>query len=100
MTYLIKYFNQRHCLFNLTTLKVRQTLIWTNTFAFYSTGPILEECDLFYHQLQTVYYVDKCLQKNVLKMFKVRWHGVYLAVVRWRQKDEKIQGHLQLPRRG
>lgn len=31
-------------------------------------------------------------------MFKVRWHGVCLVVVRWRQKDEEIQGHLQLPR--
>lgn len=52
MKYLIKYFNQRHRLFNLTTLKARQTLIGTNTFAIYSTGPILEECDLSYHQLQ------------------------------------------------
>lgn len=43
MEYLIKYFSQRHCLLNLTTLGVKQTLIWTKMFAIYYTGSILEE---------------------------------------------------------
>lgn len=52
MKYLIKYFNQRHWLLNLTTLRASQTLILSNTFALCSTGSILEECGLLYPQLE------------------------------------------------